>query len=48
MKNYIFVYPLLPNAACMRRNAKILILIQEGIIKKKKKKNPMSVATMSR
>ena len=37
--------PYLPSAANMRRSAKILILILEGIIKKK---IPMSVATMSR
>ena len=35
---------LLPSAAYMRRSAKILILIWEGIIRK----YPMSVATMSR
>ena len=39
------INPLLPRAANMRRSAKILILILEGIIKKK---CPISVATMSR
>ena len=38
------INPLLPSAANMRRSAKTLILIQEGI----NKKFPMSVATMSR
>ena len=31
---WILIYPLVPSAANMRRNAKILILILEGIIKK--------------
>ena len=35
--------PLLPSAANIRRSAKILTLIEEGIIKK-----VMSVATMNR
>ena len=38
------INPLVPSAANKRRNAKILILILEGIVKK----IPMSFATMSR
>ena len=37
-----------PFPSSVPRLAKHSILILEGIIKKKKKKNPMTVATMSR